>query len=44
MDTLNLRQYKALGPFEIKNELAAPAPERPNTLSVCVFGGVLQRF
>lgn len=27
MDTLNLRQYEALGPFEIKNELAALAQQ-----------------
>ena len=27
METLNLRQYEALGPFEIKNELAALAQE-----------------
>ncbi len=27
MDTLNLRQYESLGPFEIKNELAALAQE-----------------
>jgi len=30
MDTLNLRQYESLGPFEIKNELAALAQQAGN--------------
>ena len=34
MDTLNLRQYEALGPFEIKNELAALAQQAGVQLGV----------
>jgi aspartate 4-decarboxylase len=34
MDTLNLRQYESLGPFEIKNELAALAQAAGDQLGV----------
>ena len=34
MDTLNLRQYESLGPFEIKNELAALAQQAGVQLGV----------